>query len=202
MRALKVIVGLMVAVVLIVLGVGLFLPKEFSVERTIEIEAPPERVFDQVNSLRNWDAWSPWLARDPTITNRYSGPEAGVGSKVEWTSEAYGEGSQTITLSERPSRIETRFDFGEMGQPIARWSFEPQGEGVLVTWGLHGKTTGPLGGYIAPKMDDWVGADYEEGLARLKVVAEGMDSSRAPNDEAGAPARMDRGGMGGGTSVR
>ena len=201
MRALKVIVGLMVAIVLIVLGVGLFLPKEFSVERSIEIEAPPELVFDQVNSFRNWEAWSPWIARDPTITNRYSGPEAGVGSKVEWTSEGSGEGSYTITISERPKRIETLLDFGG-GQPSARWSFEPRGEGVLVTWGLQGNTTGPLGGYVAPKMDDWVGAQYEDGLARLKAVAEGMDSGQAPNDEVGAPAGTDRGGTGGETSAR
>ena len=202
MRALKVIVGLMVAVVVIVLGVGLFLPKEFSVERSIEIEAPPELVFDQVNSLRNWDGWSPWIARDPTISNRYSGPEAGVGSKVEWTSESFGKGSQTITLSERPSRIETLLDFGKMGQPTAHWSFEPLGGGVLVTWGLQGSTTGPLGGYVAPQMDDRIGPDYEDGLARLKAVAEGMDSDQVSTDEAGAAGGTDGGGAGEETSGR
>jgi len=91
---------------------------------------------------------------------------------VTWTSEKSGDGTQTITLSERPTRIETVLDFGEMGEPSAYWSFEPLGEGVRVTWGLNGTASGPLGGYFAKMMDHWVGADYEDGLARLKQVAE------------------------------
>jgi hypothetical protein len=75
-------------------------------------------------------------------------------------------------LSERPKRIETALDFGDMGQPHAYWTFEPSGEGVQVTWGLTGTTSGPLGGYFAKMMDGWVGADYEGGLARLKEVVE------------------------------
>ena len=172
MRALKIIVGLLVVSVLIVLGVGLFLPKEYRVERSIEINAAPEAVFDQVNSLRSWNAWSPWIARDPSIDNNYSGPEAGVGSKVTWTSENSGAGSQTITLSERPTRIETLLDFDDMGQPKADWTFAPSREGTLVTWGLSGTAGGPVGGYFARMMDEWVGGDYEDGLARLKKVVE------------------------------
>jgi hypothetical protein len=37
---------------------------------------------------------------------------------------------------------------------------------------LTGTTSGPLGGYFAKMMDGWVGADYEDGLARLKEVVE------------------------------
>jgi hypothetical protein len=46
---------------------------------------------------------------------------------VRWTSEKSGEGTQTITVSERPTRIETALDFGDMGQPDADWTFEPVG---------------------------------------------------------------------------
>ena len=43
---------------------------------------------------------------------------------------------------------------------------------MKVTWGLTGTTPVLLGGYFARMMDDWVGADYEDGLARLKEVVE------------------------------
>jgi len=172
MRALKLTVLVLLAVVVLVLGIGAFLPKDFRVERSIEIDAAADVVFDQVNSLRKWDAWSPWIARDPSIENSFAGPEAGVGATVTWTSEKSGDGTQTITLSERPTRIETKLDFGEMGQPKADWTFEPSGDGVRVTWGLSGNAAGPLGGYFAKMMDGWVGADYEDGLARLKEVVE------------------------------
>jgi hypothetical protein len=172
MRVLKLTLLILLALVVSVLGIGAFLPKDFRVERSIEMDASPEVVFDRVNSLRTWDEWSPWIARDPSIENTYAGPDAGVGATVTWTSESSGDGTQTITLSERPTRIETKLDFGDMGQPNADWTFEPSGEGVRVTWGLSGSTSGPLGGYFAKMMDGWVGADYADGLERLKDVVE------------------------------
>ena len=174
MRALKVAVLVVLGLVVLVVGIGAFLPKDFRVERSIEIDASPDVVFDQVDSLPKWNAWSPWIARDPSIENEFTGPEAGVGSTVTWTSEKSGDGTQTITLSERPTRIEMDLDFGEMGQPSADWTFVPSGDGVRVTWGLSGTAAGPLGGYFAKMMDGWVGADYEDGLARLKKVAEAV----------------------------
>ena len=172
MRVLKIAALVIVAFSVVVFGVGAFLPKDFRVERSIEIEAPPEVVFDEVSSLKSWGAWSPWVARDPSIDNVYSGPDSGVGATVSWTSEKSGAGSQTVTRSERPERIETALDFGDMGQPTSDWSFEPSGEGTKVTWGLSGETSGPLGGYFAAMMDGMVGADYEDGLRRLKEVIE------------------------------
>jgi carbon monoxide dehydrogenase subunit G len=172
MRVLKVIAIGIIAFSVLVFGIGAFLSKDFHVERSIEIDAPPEKVFAHVNSLKKWGAWSPWLARDPSIQNTYSGPDEGVGASVSWTSEGSGSGSQTIVASEPPSRIETQLDFGEMGQPTADWRFEPNGSGTTVTWGMTGSATGPLGGYFASMMDGMLGPDYEDGLARLKKVVE------------------------------
>jgi hypothetical protein len=172
MRALKLFVLAALGLAVLVVGVGALLPKDFTVERSIYVDAPPELVFDQVDSLRSWNAWSPWIARDPSIQSTFTGPEAGVGATVSWTSEKSGNGTQTITLSDRPKRIETALDFGEMGKPNAYWTFEPSGPGVRVTWGLTGRAPGVLGGYFAKMMDGWVGADYEDGLERLKQVCE------------------------------
>ena len=180
MRVLKIVVLVVIALSVLVFGVGAFLSKDFRVVRSIEIDAAPEVVFDEVNTLKKWNAWSPWLVRDPTIKNAFAGPESGVGAQVSWTSEQSGNGTQTITLSERPTRIEMALDFGEMGQPSADWTFEPSDAGTQVTWGLTGTAVGPLGGYFAQMMDGWVGKDYEDGLRRLKEVAE------SPGDPAAA----------------
>jgi carbon monoxide dehydrogenase subunit G len=172
MRVLKIAVLIIIALSVLVFGIGAFLSKDFQVERSIEIAAAPGVVFDEVNSLKNWKAWSPWLARDPSIQNTYSGPDSGVGAMVSWTSEKSGTGTQTITKSERPRRIEIELDFGDMGQPTSAWTFEPSGDGTKVTWALSGEAAGPLGGYFAKMMDGWVGKDYDDGLARLKQVIE------------------------------
>jgi carbon monoxide dehydrogenase subunit G len=172
MRVLKLAVLIIIALSILVFGVGAFLSKDFRVERSIEIAAAPEVVFDEVNSLKRRAAWSPWLAKDPSIQNTYSGPDSGVGATVSWTSEDSGNGTQRITKSERPTRIESALDFGDMGQPNSDWTFEPSGAVTKVTWGLSGEAVGPLGGYFAKMMDGWVGPDYDDGLQRLKQVIE------------------------------
>lgn len=180
MRVLKIIAIGVIALSVLVFGIGAFLSKDFRVERSIDIDAPPDEVFAQVNSLEKWGAWSPWAARDPSIENTYSGPSEGVGASVSWTSDGSGSGSQTIVLSEPPSRIETQLDFGDMGQPTADWTFEPNGTGTTVTWGMTGTATGPLGGYFASAMDGMLGPDYEDGLARLKSVVESSPEPAEP----------------------
>ena len=70
MRVLKIVVLVIIALSILVFGIGAFLSKDFRVERSIEIDAAPEIVFDEINSLKKWNAWSPWLARDPSILER------------------------------------------------------------------------------------------------------------------------------------
>jgi hypothetical protein len=175
MRALKLILGLLVVVILIVLGSGLVLPKQYRVERSIMVDASPEAVFDQVDNPGNWDAWFPWIARDTSIQRGRSGPYAGVGAKVTWTRPDSDTVSQTITRSEPFTRIETRLDLGEMGKPTADWIFESTDTGERVTVTFHGTARGPLGAYFAFTMDDRIGPAYELCLRRLKEHAEADD---------------------------
>ncbi len=153
-------------------AVGMMLTKEYQVERSLLMRSSPENIFEHVHSFKKWEKWSPWIAKDPTIINSYSGPAEGVGSQVSWKSEKSGSGSQEIILSEPPHQIRTRLNFGEMGQAEAYWKFENKEGGTLVRWGLVGKNEGAIGGYFSLMMDGFVGEDYEEGLVRLKTLVE------------------------------
>lgn len=173
MRALKLILGSLVVVILILLVGGVVLPKEYRVERSIMVEASPGAVFYQVDNPGRWEEWFPWFALD-SERNR-SGPYSGVGAKVTWIGEDSPAISRTITFSERESRIETKLDLGEMGEPNGDWSIESTDSGARVVWGINGVAPGVLGGYFARAMDSRFGPDMEEGLARLKVISEGFD---------------------------
>ena len=175
MRALKPILGLLIVVILIVLGVGLVLPKEYRVERSIMVEASPSTVFYQVDNPGRSDEWFPWIAPDTNIQPGFSGPFRGVGAKVTWTSPDSDTVSQTITRSELYTRIETQLDLAEMGQPTGDWSFESTDTGARVVWGINGAAPGVLGGYFARTMDGRFGPEMEEGLAKLKVISEGSE---------------------------
>jgi len=190
MRALKIIGGGILAIVIILLALGSLLPSEYRVERSAEIAAPPEAVFAHVNSLKRWDAWSPWIARDKSIDNSFSGPDEGAGARVTWTSDGEGSGSQEITRSVPHTRIETHLDFGDQGSADADWTFEATSSGTRVTWGMHGDMPGPLGGLIASQMERFIGPDYEDGLTRLAkhVEAQPPPPPQQPEAAAGADA--------------
>ena len=104
---------LIAAVALIIVGGSFLLPPQAVVTRSIEIAAPPDKVFAVVGDLRRFNEFSPWADLDPNITYTFEGPESGLGQQMNWSSEHadVGKGSQTIIRYEPPTFVETRIDF-------------------------------------------------------------------------------------------
>ena len=175
MRLIKWLLVIVVGVVVIFLAGAYVLPRSVTVERTIVVAATPDQVFPYVNSLQRTEEWSPWLALDPDTKLAYSGPEEGVGNRLEWSSdhESVGSGSQEITASIPDKRVETALDFGPMGTANAYFNLEGKGDGTEITWGLVSNLgNNPIARWMGLMLDRWVGADYEKGLANLAAVAE------------------------------
>lgn len=176
MRILKWILGIVVVLGLVFLAGGMLLPREVTVARSVEIDAPPEAVFPYVNSLKAGQEWSPWLSRDPDVELAYSGPDEGVGAVMTWASDQQdvGSGRQEIVASVPEERVETDLDFGPMGTAKATFLLEDAGGGTRVTWDLVADMgSGPVGRWMGLMMDGLVGADYEQGLSNLKALVEG-----------------------------
>ena len=95
-------------VIALILFIGLLLPKSAKISREIIIQASQERVFKLVSEHKEFHKWSPWTAIDPNMKTGFSGPDVGVGSKVEWASEnrKVGHGSSTYIAYE-PNRLAT-----------------------------------------------------------------------------------------------
>lgn len=176
MRLLKTLLRIALILVILLVAVAFVLPREIEVVRTTSINAPAEAVFPYVNSMQQTEAWSPWLDRDPDVQLSYSGPESGVGNRMEWASDhpQVGNGSQEITQSVENERVVTALDFGDMGTAEAQFVLEDTGKTTGVTWGfVTDAGMNPIMRYMGLMMDRWVGADYEKGLANLKAVVEG-----------------------------
>ncbi|MEL6204575.1 MAG: SRPBCC family protein [Pseudomonadota bacterium] len=175
MRWILRILGGLVVLVVVLGAVGMVLPRIVTVERSVAIDAPPETVFPRINSLQAAAEWSPWLELDPDVQTTYSGPESGVGNRLEWASEhpQVGNGTQEIVESAAPERVVSALDFGDMGGGTATFVLAAEGAGTLVTWGLDADLgAGPVGRWMGLMMDNWVGADFETGLAQLKTLVE------------------------------
>lgn len=175
MRILKWLLGIAVLLAIVFFAGGFLLPKDVAVARSIEIDAPAKDIFPHINSLKATGEWSPWLGRDPEVQLAYSGPDEGVGARLEWASEhpQVGNGAQEITLSDPDKRVETALDFGPMGGALAAFDLTETAGKTTVTWGFEADMgNNPMGRWMGLMMDSWVGGDYEAGLSNLKSLVE------------------------------
>ena len=148
---------------------------EFSLSRSIRVQADAARVHGLVDDFREWPKWSPWEDVDPALERTYTGADKGVGAHYAWKgNRKAGEGSMEITGS-APDRVDIKLIF------VKPWSatndvwftLTPAGDASEVTWSMAGEHKG-LAGLFARVvgMDRLVGKDFDKGLARLKAAAE------------------------------
>ena len=107
----KIVLGILVLVVA-VLAFATTKPDSFAVERKISINAPPEKVFANINDFHAWDAWSPWAKLDPAMQTTHSGAPSGPGAVYEWSGNSdVGKGRMEITGATPPSNVTIKLDF-------------------------------------------------------------------------------------------
>ena len=171
----KILIALAVIVVVFLIVVAMQ-PSEYRVTRSITIAAEPAVVFAQVDELKKWEAWSPWLKMDPAMKLTYSGPAAGVGAVSGWAGNSeVGEGRMTITESRPRELIRFHLEFFKpmAGISASEFSFKPEGNQTVVTWSMTGKNNFIGKGLcLFMNMDKMVGGQFEQGLASMKTVAE------------------------------
>lgn len=181
MRALKRLIFGVFLLALVMAAVAFALPRHVSVERSTVINAPESDVFAYVNNLHKFNEWSPWAARDPEAHYVFSGPDEGVGARMEWDSDHpdVGKGTQEIVESDTNKSVVVALDFGLKGAASASYTLSPAGAGTRITWGLNTDVgNNPLTRWMGLMLDRWIGADYEEGLANLKKIVEAGGASR------------------------
>lgn len=153
-------------------------PDNYRVEETIVVSAAPAQVFPHLNSLRNWNAWSPWADLDPDAKVEFTGPESGAGAAMSWNgNRKMGEGSVTVLESQSDRMVKYRLDFVRPMADTATAEFTLQPEGnheTKVTWSMYGDHKN----FLSKAMHflfckRMVGAQFQEGLSNLKTVAEG-----------------------------
>ena len=183
MRIFKRLIAAIGIVVLLLVVVAFFLPRHVTVARSIEIDASPAAIYPLVADLRRTSEWSPWLELDPDTEITFTGPAEGVGQTMSWKSDNpnVGTGAQSITVLEPDRRVETALDFGGQGTATASFDLEPEGSATKVTWGFSTDLGfNPVARYFGLMFDQWIGADYDKGLAKLKAVAESAAPVTSP----------------------
>lgn len=170
-RILKVL-GVIVALYLIV---ALFAPSSYKVERSKTMTASAEIIYQQIAVFENWDAWSPWTEKDPSIVNTREGEQGVVGSKTSWVGDPdlSGTGSMTMTELAEFAKITYDLHFADMDM-TSKGGFDIKAgeEGTEVTW----YDGGDIPFMFRPMMlfmdiEGKIGPDFERGLIKLDSVA-------------------------------
>ncbi len=173
----KILKYLLLLILIVVIGGAIYLATldgNFDVQRSKVIKAPVEMVYQKVNDYKTWESWSPWLYKDPDTKLTFGDITTGTGASYSWDSENkdVGAGSMETVESIENQSITQKIFFTKPWESESDiyWSFKAaQDGGTEVTWGMKGEMPF-MARYMASKMDEYVGPDYEKGLAKLDSV--------------------------------
>lgn len=179
MRLLKLLGRLFIAFLLIIFSLPLLMPIQVDVGRSIMIHADARSVFREINSLQKWSRWSAFAWDDSTLILQFSGPETGIGNRMEWQGNRKGKQSIEIMQSEPYHLIQSKPDMHQGGKALDEWVFEQINDSIKVTWTLKlSELSYPFNRYFGFFSQGIMGPVQEEGLEKLKELCE--QTSRPP----------------------
>lgn len=176
-------IGIIGATVLAAL-VGLMLPSTFEVERSLVINATPARIHSFTSDLTRWPEWVPWLNKDPNLVVTYGDLTTGVGASQTWTGDD-SDGELLFTRCDPAWGITYDLTFNKNTYTSTRsLQYRPGAGGTEVVLNMTGDFgNNILARYFRGLMPSLLGPQFQEGLARLKMVAEKSELEEGPLPE-------------------
>lgn len=180
MRILKVLGIVLGVIVLAGGGVAAYAaatqPDSFRVSRSLEISAPPEKIYAILSDFRRSPEWSPFEKIDPDMKRTLSGAASGKGAVYAWEGDSKaGAGRMEIVEATPGQSVTLKLDFIRPFEAsnTVEYRLEPKGTATQVSWDMHGPML-----FVSKVMcvfvdiDKLIGKDFETGLANLKTLAE------------------------------
>lgn len=171
----KLLLGVVI-LLLVLLLVGLVLPTDYAVSRSVVITADPGKVHRYVADLKLWEEWTPWKENDPSLQVTYGPTTSGIGASQTWKSDG-GDGELTLVGVDPNTGIDYSMAFVDDGTRYpasGSITHKSVANGTEVTWSMKGdmKGMGFLSGWFATFSDSMMGPLFEQGLKKLKAVVE------------------------------
>lgn len=166
---------IIIAVIALPFVVALFIPKEYSLERSVIINAPKHTVFDYIKYVRNQERYSKWAMADPEQKITTTGTDGTIGFINAWDSaKKAGAGEQEITGITDGERITTELRFIRPFKNVGHSYMVTEAHnesGTKITWGLSGNVPYPLN-LMTALLKGGLSKDVEVSLANLKNILE------------------------------
>ncbi|MFT3979403.1 MAG: SRPBCC family protein [Ferruginibacter sp.] len=175
MRILKIILYTILTIIVIGLVAGLFISKEYKVEKEVTISKPRQEVFEFLKYLKNQDKFSYWATLDSGMQKHYSGTDGTVGFISGWKgNKDVGQGEQEIAGIKEGERIDYKLRFKEPMESNMDAYITTEDAGPTATkvkWAIYGTSKYPWN-IMNPFMDNMMGGDISFGLNKLKTILE------------------------------
>jgi Polyketide cyclase / dehydrase and lipid transport len=175
----KIFIGIIIAlgsIVALLLIIGLFVKKDYTVGKEVIVNKSKSFVFDYLRFLKNQNKFSVWATMDPNMKTEYSGTDGTEGFVSAWDSENknVGKGEQEILKIVNGERIDYEIRFIK---PFASTSWanmivaSANENQTRVHWEFTGKMKYPTNlTLLFMNMEKMVGNDLEKGLQNLKTI--------------------------------
>ncbi len=185
MKALKFIGIGILSIITLFLVIAIFLPSQFHVERSIEIELEKAKVYKAALNYDLRPKWDPWLEQDPEAEVKIEKTQDGPGSWYTWNGEIIGSGKMMIKDVEPNKRILASIEFysPQASKSDVIWTFTEKDGQTKATWILKGNADYPMGRYFGLMMDGFIGPDFEKGLDNFKNLVESSPNFTAHSSE-------------------
>ena len=168
----KILLGLLALIVLLVV-IGFFLPGKIEVTKSITINAAPDAIFEEVNDLERYASWQYWNTLDPEMKITYGEIKAGKGASYTWDGPNTGKGKMLIAESEPNKSVHLDLSFTENGVAKASYTLEQQGAETQLTANfVNDNGINPIGRWIGVFIKPEIEKSFDYGLEKIKNIAE------------------------------
>ncbi|MBZ4189577.1 SRPBCC family protein [Niabella beijingensis] len=168
----------LVFVVISLFALSFLAPEKQEVVKSIVINAPVKKVYDQMILLQNFNNWSVWGRSDSSIrytTNQL--PDGQVGTTVMWEGNALlsGKGKIALTglLPEKQIMHHISLLEPQKLEADSRFDLASQNGATTVTWTFTIPSKKPWNVFnLFYSLEKEKGGEFERGLQALKLIIE------------------------------
>ncbi len=165
-------------IIILLLAIGIFVKKDYSVAREVVINKSKSLVFNYLKFLKNQSNFNVWSSIDPHMKTEYRGTDGNEGFVSAWESDNknVGKGEQEILKIVDGERIDYEIRFLKPFKSTS-WAFitttSLDENKTLVHWEFNGKMKYPTNlSLLFMNMEKLVGKDLQTGLNNLKIILE------------------------------
>jgi hypothetical protein len=178
MNKFRLFVYFILSLLVVTAALSFFMPVQQKIKKSVTINAPAAKIYNELILLKNFNRISVWGAQDSTLEYILPSADGKVGATTSWkgSPEISGEGSIKITALEPVRRVAHAITFSTPQKGTATSEFiltETDKDKTIVAWNFNIATPRPWNIFnLFYSAEKQMGADFEKGLAALKLAME------------------------------